>query len=216
MILFAKAPVPGRVKTRLHGYFTPGQAAELHAALVRDMVSTLLTMAGEADLELHTDSLTDAWSDIEVARRLQIRGGLGERILSALETALAQGHPRAMIVGSDAPSLPAGHLRRLLESPADVALGPARDGGYYAISCRRTHPAMFAGVRWSSPDTLTDTLGAARAAGLTVAVGDPWFDIDSAADLLRLARSGSVPAHTRAWLALHANHLLAGGEPPLQ
>jgi hypothetical protein len=103
-----------------------------------------------------------------------------------------------MIVGGDAPSLPASHIQALLAIDADVALGPSEDGGYYAICCRRTHPAMFEAVEWSSSRTLDDTVQAARKAGLSVAFGPTWFDIDSAEDLARL---GAVPRHTAAVLA---------------
>ena len=79
-------------------------------------------------------------------------------MLHALRRALAAGRPQAMIVGSDVPTLPAGHLSRLLRAKVDVALGPAVDGGYYAIACRKTHPRMFAGVEWSGARALHDTV----------------------------------------------------------
>lgn len=164
----------------------------------------------QADLELQTDALTDAWHDIEVARSVQVTGDLGRRMLHALDRALAAGRPQAMIVGSDVPTLPAGHLSRLLRAKADVALGPAVDGGYYAIACRKTHPRMFAGVEWSGARALHDTVRAAEACGLTVELGETWFDIDSPEDLVRLASSPNLPPDTWGWFRRHARHLLAG------
>lgn len=183
MILFAKAPIPGRVKTRLLKKLSPEQAASLHSALVAGAWRLLQTVPGDA--ELHTDVETDAWPEIS-PRKIQAEGDLGVRMYTALEAALSQGRPRAMILGSDAPALPESHLTALLNSNADVALGPTEDGGYYAISCRRVRPEMFDGVRWSTRHALTDTTAAALRCGLSIQVGAPWFDVDEPEDLVRL------------------------------
>lgn len=209
IVLFAKAPIPGRVKTRLRPRYSPEQTAQLQVAFVEDMVEMLHGFSAEADLQLHTDIETDAWRDLRVEARLQAHGDLGLRMLTALETALREGRPRAMIVGSDAPSLPAEHLWKLLASGADVTLGPTEDGGYYAIACRRTAPAMFAGVEWSTPRALEQTVRAATETGLSVELGDRWFDVDSPEDLERLARSRVLRVHTRSWFETYAKHLLA-------
>lgn len=185
ILLFAKAPVAGRVKTRLSPHLTPGQAAALHERMVSDTWSRL---EGLGDLELHTDVATEAWPQAAV-RRLQVEGDLGARMYHALEAALGQGRPRVMIAGSDAPQLPAAQLRDLLNADADVALGPAEDGGYYAISCRRIHPRMFEGVRWSTRSALSDTAAAVLRCALSVHVGAPWYDIDTPEDLGRLPES---------------------------
>lgn len=200
VVLFAKAPVPGRVKTRLLARYSPAEAAKLHSAFVRDMLGKLSEIAGAADLELHTDTSTDAWSDIKVARSLQRAGDLGQRMLHALDVGLSAHRPRVMIVGSDAPTLPNGHLLELLRADADVALGPAEDGGYYAISCRRTHAAMFAGVEWSGKDALEQTVRACNACGFRVAIGAEWFDVDTPAEVDRLAHDSDLPPATKAWI----------------
>jgi len=204
VVLFAKAPVPGRVKTRLLARYSAAESAGLHEAFVRDMLGKLNEVASVADLELHTDTLTDAWSDIKVARSLQPAGDLGQRMLHALRAGLSAHRPRVMIVGSDAPTLPNGHLLALLRADADVALGPAEDGGYYAISCRRTHPAMFAGVEWSGQNVLDQTIRACQACGLSVAAGREWFDIDTPADVDRLACCSDLPPATAAWIERHS------------
>jgi rSAM/selenodomain-associated transferase 1 len=199
IILFSKAPVPGRVKTRLQPPLSAEQAASLHTAFVWDMITRLRSLSA-TQLELHTDIPTDAWAGAGVAQRIQITGGLELKMLHALQGALASGHPRAIIVGSDAPTLPVSHVVALLESRADVALGPTDDGGFYAISCSRTHPDMFQGVEWSCPSTLDQTVRAMKACGLTVEIGPHWFDIDEPEDLEQLVRSPDLPEHTRRWL----------------
>ena len=199
IILFAKAPVAGKVKTRLQARLGAEATLALHEAFVLDMLDKLLTLSEFADIELHTDTKTDVWRRAKVTGRVQVAGDLGLKMLHALSTALARGREQVCIVGSDAPTLPAAHLRALLASPADVALGPCEDGGYYAIACRRTHAAMFYGVQWSSAGALWQTEGAARACGVTVERGPSWYDVDRPEDLSRLQQDANLPARVRRW-----------------
>jgi rSAM/selenodomain-associated transferase 1 len=193
IILFAKAPVAGRVKTRLEPALGAEAALELHKAFVLDMLDKLSTLSGAAAIELHTDIETDVWRPPNVVLRTQISGDLGSRMLHAL------GGKWACIVGSDAPTLPVSHIEALLASPADVALGPCEDGGYYAVSCRCTHSDMFRGVEWSSARALEQTEESARRCGLTVARGPGWYDVDRPEDLRRLGDEANLPKHTRLW-----------------
>ncbi len=203
--LFAKAPVPGQVKTRLRSRVGSEAASGLHSAFVEDLLDRLSAL--DAQLELHTDIETDAWRHFAVTRKLQCGGDLGLRMFHALDAALGAGTNRACIVGSDAPTLPLEYLETLLRSPADVALGPTEDGGYYAIACRRVHPDMFRGVAWSTGAALEQTEQAARACGLSVERGPAWWDVDEFGDLQRLAQSPDVPPRTRAWLDANAGLL---------
>ena len=181
IIIFAKAPVAGRVKTRLDA--DPSRAAALHSVFVRDALAMAETFQDEADVELSTDTPSDAWPESAVRRSLQAAGNLGERMYAALEQALSSGRTKVIIMGSDSPLLPPDHIRELLRSDADVALGPTKDGGYYAICCRRLVAEMFDGVSWSTEAALAGTVDAARRCGLTVQKGPGWFDVDTPNDL---------------------------------
>ncbi|MBI5086835.1 MAG: glycosyltransferase [Acidobacteria bacterium] len=183
VIVFAKAPVAGRVKTRLIPRLGAKGAAELHRAFVCEMLARL---HGDFDLELHTDVQTDAWREFPVPRRVQAPGDLGAKMHAALLSALEEGRPVAMVVGADAPTLPLRHVEELLEGGADVALGPAEDGGYWGIAARRVAADMFVGVPWSAADTMLRTEESCRRAGLSVRRGGTWFDVDDAASLDRL------------------------------
>jgi hypothetical protein len=187
VVVFAKAPRPGFVKTRLG--LPPEEAARLHELFVAETLRLCLQL--DAAVELHTDVETSAWSAIPVPRTLQSPGGLGERMLYALQSRT----PPVMIVGSDAPTLPPAHLRLLfaLLDEADVALGPAEDGGFYAIACRRTATEMFQHVEWSTGRERDQTIAACERCGLTVATGELWFDVDTAAALARLPTRLSAP-----------------------
>jgi uncharacterized protein len=199
IILFAKAPIPGQVKTRLLTALTPQIAADLHSAFVYDMISRFRGLP-DADFELHTDIRTDAWQDVAVTRKLQISEDLGLRMIHGLAEGVRGGYRRSLIVGSDAPTLPASSIQYLLASQADVALGPADDGGFYAISARRTDPSMFDGVAWSRPNTMAQTIESLECCGLTVDIGPTWFDIDEPADLDRLRSEPELPPYTAAAL----------------
>lgn len=202
IMLFAKAPVPGQVKTRLQPLLTLHQAAELHASFVADVLGWLEGFLVVADIELHTDVPTEAWPEFPYPQVQQSDGNLGHRILAAAERALASGREQAVILGADAPNLPPGHLSAILDSRADVCLGPCEDGGYYAIGMRRTCETMFAGVEWSTERSRAQTMAACKAAGLRVAEGLEWHDIDLPVDLVKLM-TGPVPPHTEAWLKKH-------------
>lgn len=187
IILFAKTPRPGFVKTRLIPQVGAEGACRLHEAFVRDTLDVLSEVEGICDVEIHADLPWDDWIARNHVFKLQAQGDLGSRMRVALENALAELHPVAAIFGSDSPSLPAAHVRQILECPADVCLGPASDGGFYAIACRKVMPAMFHGVIWSSSQTLEQTVAAIKSTGLTIAFGPAWYDIDSGEDLNRLA-----------------------------
>src|SRR5436309_8628035 len=130
MILFVKAPLACHVKARLLESLGVYATLALHEAFVFDALDRLLTLGDFADIELHIDIKTDVWRRPRVTVREQSAGDLGLKMLHALSAGLAGGRERVCIVGSDAPTLPAGPLHTLLTSPADVALGPCGDGGY--------------------------------------------------------------------------------------
>lgn len=200
IILFAKAPVPGRVKTRLQPFLSAGQASALHEAMVRDALETLDKLSEIAEIELHTDVPAESWPEFPNVRRLQPTGDLGWRLQETLRRALDSGRPRALILGSDSPGLSAGQVGSLLVSAADVKIGPTLDGGFYGISASRTTPSMFDRVQWSTASTLADTLNALKTSGLSVEIGESWYDIDEPRDLLKLSKAETVGRHTAAWL----------------
>lgn len=179
VVVFAKAPRPGRVKTRLG--LDGAAAARLHEAFVRDTLE-LAVEAGLGPVELHTDAETDAWPEFPVTRRLQAEGDLGARMLAAISA----GAGEVMILGSDAPSLPVEFVRGLAAVDGDVVLGPSEDGGYWAILARRWDARMFDGVEWSTALARVQTVDAVRECGLSVGLGAEWFDVDEPSDLARL------------------------------
>ena len=199
LILFAKAPIAGRAKTRLCPPLTLLEAADLHSALLMDIASMLRSFGSSIDVELSTDFPTDAWPGLDLTRAIQIEGDLGARLFHALDRGLAGGREVVAVLGCDSPGLPPTHITELLKSDADVTLGPTEDGGFFSIACRAVHREMFAGVRWSSEYTLVDVVRQASACGLAVALGPAWFDVDVQSDLLRLLDMPNLQQNTARW-----------------
>jgi rSAM/selenodomain-associated transferase 1 len=205
--LFARAPIPGLVKTRLLGRLSAEQVCDLYRAFVRDMWEMLLVFAPATALFLYTDRDHAAWRALAggaLGSRLRLQHGadLGERLLHCFEQMQASGFGPLLILGSDSPALPSSTIAPwadlLLQSPS--LLGPTADGGYYAIGCRRPHLQMFEAVEWSSPRTLVQTAAALERCGQPPAYLPQHYDVDTPEDLRRLAAEPHLGRHTRKWL----------------
>ena len=204
LALFAKAPRPGRVKTRLAAALGARFAAEFHRECVLAAWQRVSSLDG-IDPFLYCDS---QWAEFEALAgtrrfRRQRGGGLGPRMLSCLDELLRSGYERALIVGSDAPTLPLRQVREALAAldGADAVLGPCADGGFTLIGASRTAPDMFRGVAWSTSVTRHACMRALRAGGLTAAeAATEAYDVDTPADLERLVRDPALDAGLSRWL----------------
>jgi uncharacterized protein len=200
VIVLAKAPVPGRVKTRLCPPATPGQAADLAAASLLDTLAAVAGVPGADPVAVLTGRLPGAVRAAELTATLRAfrvlpqRGdGLGERIAAAHAdtAALLPGHP-TLLVGMDTPqadaALLAACLDRLYAPGTDGVLGPAADGGWWALGLRDPRAArLVAHVPTSRDDTGERTLRALRDDGLRVSLLPELTDVDTAADALAVA-----------------------------
>jgi rSAM/selenodomain-associated transferase 1 len=207
ILLFARHPVAGRVKTRLSPALPPALAAALYNALLADTLAAVAA-AGAARRELwwadeaSADALTVAVPP-DFAQRQQGAGDLGARLSQASAAALTEPDARVALIGSDAPALTAAHLDAAFTAldAHDVVLGPATDGGYWLIALRRPAPELFADMAWSTPQVLQATRTRAERAGLSVATLDTLGDLDTPADFARLL--GRVAARRRGACGAH-------------
>lgn len=186
LVVIAKAPCAGRSKTRLCPPCTPEQAAMLAEASLRDTLAAVAATPARRRV-LALDGAPGAWlpSSFDLIRQ---RGrGLAARLAHALATA---GGP-ALVVGMDTPQLTPAMLRqacdRLLSPGVDAVLGPAPDGGYWAIGLRRPYPEVFAGVPMSSDLTCAFQLRRLGALGLRTAELPQLRDVDTIADARAVA-----------------------------
>lgn len=197
LLIFAKSPVPGRVKTRLAGQLGARGAAELYKRLLRRTLA-IARAARLCPVELwcapdaRHGFFADCRRDYGVRLRRQRGGDLGRRMNHALNRALA-GKAYAVLIGGDCASLGAAELREALDHLAtgrEVVLGPAADGGYLLVGLHRPCPALFRGIAWSTPTVLAATRRRLDRAGLAWVELPAGWDVDTPADLRRLRRSG--------------------------
>lgn len=189
VLVFARAPVPGRVKTRLAADVGDDEAARIYRRLGRDTVDAVrdgpwsVTVHVEPPDAEAIDSVR-AWLGPRVRYRGQVAGDLGDRMASAIEDALARVEA-VCVVGTDLPHLDASMVRGAFEALEnhDVVLGPATDGGYYLIGMTDPHPELFREIPWSTEDVLAHTVQRAADRELRVAKLEPRTDVDTVADV---------------------------------
>lgn len=227
LILFARPPRPGQVKTRLSPLLGPEGAAGLYEAFLLDAARLArefraarpgLGLVAEWALGEGEDASAlplSAWLPGPFRHRAQAGADLGARMASALERALMES-AAAVLIGTDFPDLPARILADAFDAlaapsskPVRAAIGPAGDGGYYLIGLSAPRREIFEGIAWGTEGVFDATVHKLLALEAEVSVLDRWEDVDSPAALealrLRLAaRPAEVARHTREWL---------GGEP---
>lgn len=212
LMIFAKAPMPGRVKTRLK--LPPETAAAVHAAFVRDVVERHQRPGRQVTLWRAGDLEHPLWAALVaahgVALGVQPAGDLGDRMAAAFAETGKAGDP-VVILGTDSPTLPPRLVDRAFAALAerDAVIGPACDGGYVLLGLRgaatRDRSIFPAGLAWGTEAVLPTTLDALAARG-DFAVLDPWYDVDRPEDLRWMRHhlpllDGPAPRHTIAMLA---------------
>lgn len=196
LIVFARAPEAGRVKTRLVPLLGEAGAARLHARLV---MRTLRTVAasGIESVYLYCAPRTKNRFFEEMQDRFGVRlcpqghGNLGERMFRAFTRGLRE-HSFVVLIGSDCPALKPADLRaamRALREGADAVLAPAEDGGYPLIGLRRVSRRLFNDVDWGGPRVLAQTRGRLKALRWRWRELRTVWDVDRPEDVLRLRRS---------------------------
>ncbi len=196
IVVFAKAPRAGFVKTRMCPPLDPEEAADLYSAMLDDVLETTLHVARALDLAPFL-SVAPADAQIEMSRRaphgydviVQRGRDLSERMTWAVAEAAATGASPILIRGSDCPTLDFACVRGAVEalSDHDVAIAPDVDGGYNLVAMRAPAPGLFEHPM-STDSVLEDTLARARELGLSARVLDETFDLDTAEDIGMLGR----------------------------
>ena len=196
VILMAKYPTPGRVKTRLTTELSPAHAAAVHRVFVQHLVGRLARLA-PAELVVCFDppeqggAMRELFGDVAVPLTFapQSSGDLGARLAAAAGD-VGRRHARLLFLGVDSPDVPVSHLFKAAEltEGSPVSLGPTTDGGYWSLGLQSFVDVarVLADIPWSSGSEAMATLRAAESVGLTAATGLAWDDVDHPADLRRL------------------------------
>jgi uncharacterized protein len=190
IIIIAKAPVPGRVKTRLTPPFSPQQAARLAEAALADTLAAVAQVPAARHV-IALDGAPGRWlpAGFDVVRQ---RGqGLDERIAAAMGDAYARLPVPLVLIGMDTPQvtheLLVSAIRPLVRGAADAVFGPAEDGGFWLLGLRRPDPGLVTGVPMSAARTGTVQLARLAGAGLRVHRMRSCTDVDTAADAITVA-----------------------------
>lgn len=222
--VFAKAPRPGAVKTRLCPPLSPTVAARLYRCFLLDTLDAVRALPGITPVVAYAPRRARAFFAARTGMALVPQTGpdLGARMAGVFGRLFARGFGAVVIVGSDSPTLPDDRLHRALRilraGAADGVIGPSQDGGYYLIGLRAPCPRLFVGVPWSTDRVLARTLANARRARRRLVVLPPWYDVDTPDDLRRLAADLETPGRwarrTRRLLRQPRWRGLTGGTPP--
>jgi rSAM/selenodomain-associated transferase 1 len=224
LLIFARRPYPGRVKTRLSPFLTPEEAAALYDCMVRDVVAR--TAALEVDVRFlfyEDDEEAKGYFrgvDEKLVLRPQDGAGLGERLASAFAEIFSRGFRTAAVIGADSPDLPLPYIseafERLESGTADIVFGPTEDGGYYLAALKAPHPELFRDVPWSTENVLAVSLHRTDEAGLRPSILPCWYDVDEPADLGRpgLQDEKNGAGRTRKFLKVFTSPLTADTHSP--
>lgn len=190
-ILFAKEPVPGKVKTRLQPRLNPIQAASLYMALVRDTIHTIHRADGfELMIACAPDSAADVFSNFfpGVPILAQGPGNLGQKMNNVISKVAKESPEGLLIVGGDHPGLSTEDLTNLGQGLSEslVCLLPTEDGGYAGLALKKPFPELFGNIPWSTEKVLSISLGICKDHGISTRVLNPIYDVDRPEDLDRL------------------------------
>lgn len=189
LIIFAKAPVPGQVKTRLTPDYSHFQASIIHQQLLEHTVSNLHHMKG-VDVELHCAPDQEhkffkyLKHQYQIKLAVQSEGDLGQKMSAAMHNALTN-YNKVALIGSDAPAISRSYIYKAFDA-LDVnsaVIGPAEDGGYVLVALSKSHSEMFDQIEWGTEKVLQQTIDTLKPAFPILL--DTLWDLDRTEDVAR-------------------------------
>ena len=216
VVIMAKAPREGSVKTRLNGAYSPREVLRLSECMLRDTLALAWSIPG-----IHVAVMCPAGDVTDIGGRLpvgvQVVGQRGDGLAAALVSVFDHFVPEfrhVVALDSDSPHLPASILQSAFDllGTSEVVVGPTEDGGYYLVGASATHPRLFDRAPLGTSTARDALIGNARSLGLSVAFTEAWYDVDLPDDVRRLAaelRSDPARAPRTAellgsWRGIHA------------
>ncbi|MCB4756689.1 MAG: TIGR04282 family arsenosugar biosynthesis glycosyltransferase [Elusimicrobia bacterium] len=212
LIVFVKAPIAGDVKTRLIPYLSSLEAANLYKCFVSDVIKNASQLSGLCRIQVayqpHPKASDLSWLGLRQTPEIFRQEGrsLGERLTHAFGVAFGKGAKQVVILGSDAPTLPASFIEKAYDElhSSDVVLGPATDGGYYLVGLSRPCLKLFEEVSWSTDQVFERTTQNAMRYGYSLKILPTHYDIDTIEDLQtlhqELVNNGKEAPQTKRYL----------------
>jgi uncharacterized protein len=208
ILVFAKRPAAGHVKTRLTPPLPPDEAAAVYEACLRDVIAIATRQRAQVEIWYRDDLRAGQYFESELphlAATAQAEGDLGSKMLDAFRRSFNDGAERVLIIGTDSPTLPENVLNVAFDDlhEADVVIGPSVDGGYYVIGLRAEvvvrASSLFDSIVWSGKDVFRHTLERIERAGLHVRVLPGWYDVDTIEDLRQAIKDAAGGSHLFRW-----------------
>lgn len=215
IIVMCKSPMAGTVKTRLAPFLSAEKAADLAGCFAVDAMkkaqniceNTIVAFAGEKEMLETILPRNLIWVR-------QTGADLGERMHNALRFAFEQNFSPLVVIGTDSPTLPSEYIKAaikiLQEKLTDAVIGETEDGGFYLLGLNQPNQQIFQNVRWSSPETLLQTVQNIRQLNLHLTSLPIWYDVDTPEDLRRLkseiennSLAQALAPATASWLERH-------------
>jgi hypothetical protein len=195
LIVFVKAPVLGKVKTRLEPHLSPVRILELYKSFVREIITKCVSLRG-VDKFLgcypteDDDFLKELTKTYKIKSFNQKGNDLGERIINAFRDHFKQGYSKVVIIGSDSPTIPVEYIRQAFREldGKDLVLGPCCDGGYYLVGAKKVFNKVFQGIPWDTEKVLIKTLERLDSLKVRFSLLPFWYDVDTIEDLRFLKR----------------------------
>ncbi len=193
IIIMAKVPAAGKVKTRLAPVLSPEKCAELAAAFLQDAINKALKMQNQIIIAFspkEKNGYFDKFSNENIIFIPQRGANLGEKMFNAFKFAFEQKADSAVLIGTDSPTFPREFIKKAFDSldKVDAVLGKSADGGYYLIGLKTLRWEIFENVLWSSAQTYDQTARNIEKCGLKLSNLPEWFDVDLPEDLERLRK----------------------------
>ncbi len=191
VVVMAKAPREGFVKTRLAGAYAPRDVVRLSECMLLDTLALVQALSRvQVAVMCPSEDVADIGARLPAG--VQVVGQRGDGLAAALVSVFERFVPdfrRVVAIDSDSPHLPLAIVESAFErlEAHDVVVGPTEDGGYYLVGASAMHPRIFDAAPLGTRNARDALLENARALGLSVAFTEPWYDVDLPADLRRLA-----------------------------
>ena len=217
LVVVAKAPVPGEVKTRLHPKLTIDEATDLYRCFLQDRIKEIGRLT-EIDLAIsYTPEESKEYFSRFITNGFHLfpqRGkNLGERLSNIFKDKLADKYDAVSIIDSDTPDLPRSIVQQsfqlLMSNGVDAVFGPCDDGGYYLVAMRRPQPDLFQHIPWSTEAVLAATLERASAIGLKAELLPRWNDLDTFEDLIEFYNRHRHQLSEKNWAGQHTLNYLS-------
>lgn len=212
IVVVAKAPQVGKVKTRLCPPLSYEQATQLYTGFLLDTIEIARKVA-DCEVKAVCPSAQDARElrqilPASVGYVVQDSPGLGSALNQSIEECLKLGYQKVFCISSDNPTLPLEYLEAAVTAldKNDLVLGPTEDGGYYLVGARASCPYLFEGMTWSTETVLVETMERAFSHQASFQLLPRWYDLDTGQELARFIRELSLvdegqAHHTRQALA---------------